>query len=257
MTQGLPDTLDGIANLGIREALFDARTALPARVEKWSPSDQTIDAKPLIKRVRMIDGERLVDEYPVVTKVPVAFLRWGGFVIRAPLQQGDIVLLLVTDRELERWLDAQRPAPAEPRGPRTHAINDAVAIPGIARWSAGDDAASGPIADLDDGDLVIGREDGGGSVRIKPDGAIELGSKDGTKKGIARLDDEVTSDSSTDSVFWAKLQAIDVFLKAAGGAAYGQAGTVLAGALTAYEAVPLPSSQKAKVTSASDESSTE
>lgn len=251
MTEQRPSDLAGLIRLGIREALFEARTVVPARVERWMPDEQTIDAVPLIQRVRVIDGERLVDEYPVITRLPVSFLRWGGFVFRCPLEAGNIVTLLVSDRELERWLASDGDETAVPRGRRMHSLNDAIVMPGIAPWSD-------PIPDLDDGDLVIGREDGSGEVRVRADGTIALGGRDAERRGVARLNDETTSNSNTDAAWWAKIQAIDVFIKAAGAAAYGTPPvTVLAAALTAYEAVPLPTSQRGEITSASDETETE
>ena len=249
----LPDQLAGVIRFAIREALFDARTFVPARVEAWAPNEQTIDAQPLIRRVRVVDGERLVDDYPVITRIPVSFLRWGGFVIRCPLKKGDVVTLAVSDRELERWLASDGIKTVEPRGRRIHSINDAVAMPGLSPWSD-------PIPNLADGELVIGLEDGSGEMRIKADGALELGSKDAEKKGVARLDDETTSDSSTDSAFWTMIAAVDTLcrglapltgpLQALGtlGQAYQVAVPPVPGA---------PTSQTGKITSASGKTSTE
>jgi hypothetical protein len=252
MTEQRPSDLAGLIRLGIREALFEVRTAVPARVEKWMPDEQTIDAVPLIQRVRVIDGERLVDEYPVITRLPVSFLRWGGFVFRCPLEQGNIVTLLVSDRELERWLASDGDATVEPRGRRMHSLNDAIVLPGIAPWSD-------PISDLDDGDMVLGREDGSGEVRVRADGTIALGGRDAERRGVARLNDETTSDNSTDAQFWAWVTAVDAFIKAAGAGVFGTAGTVLAGALSVYQASSpaAPSSQTGQITSASDETETE
>ena len=167
---GLPTDLAGLINLGIREALFDSRTAVLAKVEKWYPAEQTIDALPLIKRKREIDEERLVDDYPVVTRVPVSFPRWGGFVIRMPLAAGDIVMLLVSDREIEGWLSSGGSQTVEPRGTTARrSLNDAIAIAGISTWS-------NPAPNLSDGHLVIGREDGAGEFRIDADGNVTIAS---------------------------------------------------------------------------------
>lgn len=165
-----PDTLDGLIRLGIAEALFDARTLVPAKVTKWIPEKQAIECQPLIRRKRVIDEETIEDDYPVISQVPVSFPRWGGYTIRMPLQVGDIVMLAVADREIERWLAGNSDTTlVDPRGPRTHNIDDAVAYPGFARWS-------NPIPDLDDGELVIGKEDGAGDLRIAADGTVTLES---------------------------------------------------------------------------------
>lgn len=165
----LPNTFDGLVRLGIQEALFEARTIVPAKVTKWIPEKQAIQCQPLIRRKRIIDEEIVVDDYPELSQVPVSFPRWGGFVIRMPLQEGDIVTLVIADREIERWLAGDGASPVTPRGYRTNSLDDAIAYPGLAPWGS-------PIADLDDGELVIGREDGAGELRIGADGTLTVSS---------------------------------------------------------------------------------
>lgn len=250
----LPNTLDGLVRLGISEALFEARTQVLAKVTSWLPGEQAIQCKPLIMRKRVIDEEEIVDDYSILVRVPVSFPRWGGFVIRMPLAVDDVVMLLVSDRELERWLAGTDPtAVVEPRGFRVHSIDDACAYPGISPWAS-------PIADLDDGELVIGREDGGGEIRVHADGSISLGSKDGTKKGVVRLDDQTKSDITTDAAFWAWVAAVDVALRALKTAGVGPT-TAVQPIGTAYETAvtPLgtPTSETGKITSASSVVETE
>jgi len=191
---------------------------MPAKVEKWEPESQTVDVQPLVDRVDNVDGERVTKPMPVIAKVPVAFHRFGGFTLRMPISVGDIVGLLVSDRELENWLGiaagASRAQTVEPRSGRMHAIDDAVAYPGITPFSQ-------PISDVGDGDLVLGREDGGGSVRIKPNGDIILGSDSATKEGVARLKDQITSSATVlnhpDTAFWQWVLAVHAFIMAHAG----------------------------------------
>jgi hypothetical protein len=149
-------------------ALMDLRTCLVAEVVRWRPDIQAVDVQPLVRHVEDVAEEEAPSDYPVVTRVPVQFPRWGGFVLRMPLAEGDKVLLLVSDRELTRWLqsDGGRVTPGRRR---THHLDDAVALPGISTWAA-------PVPGLEDGDLVLGREDGAGEVRIKPSGEVWITS---------------------------------------------------------------------------------
>lgn len=249
-----PDTLDGLVRLGVGEALFENRTVVLAKVTAWIPEKQAINAKPLIQRKRIEDEEIVVDGYPILRQVPVSFPRWGGYVIRFPIQVDDVVILLISDREIERWLAGTEPTTlVEPRGYRVGALDDAIAFPGISPWAK-------PIDGLADGELVVGREDGGGEVRIHADGSISLGSKDGSKQGVARLNDQVKSDSTTDGPFWAWIQAVNAFILAAGGATTTPTGGPIAAqaaALIAYQLAPLPSSETAKVIQASSVVETE
>ncbi len=247
--------LSELIQIGVDEAQFAVRTIVLARVEKWDPDEQAINAQPLIKRVRIVDGVSVAADYPVINRVPVSFLRWGGFVIRCGLKVGDVVTLLVSDRELERWTaggspedkpEQVGPDPIEPRSGRLHALDDAVAYPGFSPWGK-------PISGLEDGELVIGREDGSGELRIKTDGSIELGSQSAGKKGVARLDDETTSDTTTDPELWAWVLALHVLVQTPSPPGGPHGG--LPAYLTLF-ANP-PQAQKGKITSASSKASTE
>jgi hypothetical protein len=241
-------TLAELLTLSGRIVQQNTRTFLPAKVELWDPSEQAVDVQPLIQQIRIVDGERIATDLPKISRVPVSFIRYGGFVIRCPLQEGDIVGLLVSDRELERWLSLECSSTdiVTPRGRRMHSLDDVVAYPGMSPWGLA-------IPGLDDGDLVIGREDGEGSVRITNSGEIILGSDSASKKGVARLDDTVKSTPLDDSKFWTWVLAVDTFCRLVGTA-------VLTGG-TAYAAsVPpgqAPTDQTGKIVAASGKVSTE
>src|SRR5688572_9189268 len=106
------------------------RVSLPARVERYDSTNQLIDAKPLIKdRVEGPDGEPTSLDVPVITNVPVLFPGAGGFHVTFPVNRGDTVLLVFTDRSLDAWLD--RGGLTDPDDARRHHISDAVALLGL------------------------------------------------------------------------------------------------------------------------------
>ena len=188
--------LTGLVSRSIRSALLGARTCLPGRVLKVYPSKQAIDVQPLIQAVVRVDGEDQERSLPVITMVPVQMPRWAGYVFRMFPAVDDVVTLQVSDRELERWL-AGDGSPVAPRSGRTHSLDDAIAGPGIAPWAQ---AAAG----LESAELVIGREDGSGQVRIARNGGVFVGPADGDS-AVAREGDEVTIDVSSDASFMAWL----------------------------------------------------
>lgn len=157
----------------------DIHTALPARVEKFDAVTQTIDAKPMIKRViKDDDGTELEESIPVIRDVPVCFPRAGRFFVAFPLAKGDFVQLLFNERSIDQFFE--KGSEVHPIDLSTHDFNGAVAYPGMVTKGT-------PLGEDVSTDLVIG-DDGGAVVRILPDGTIEIGSTAGTKQAAALAD---------------------------------------------------------------------
>lgn len=159
-----------IMRSAIRDGLMATRVCLPARVTAWDPVTCRIKAQPLIRRVYRDETGEHEQDLPIVHNVPVQFMRWGGFVIRCPIQPqdethaGDVVALLVADRDLDAWL-AGDGSPAAPDTARLHDLSDAFAIPGFYPLSM-------TLPGLADGNLVIGREDGSAELSISAAGLV-------------------------------------------------------------------------------------
>lgn len=105
-------------------------TALPAVVTKYDPTGPKVEVKPQIKRV-YTDGT--VIPLPVIVSVPVVFPRTARFRFSYPLEEGDGVLLVFSERSLETWL--ARGQDVEPQDRRKFDLSDAIAIPGL--WAFG------------------------------------------------------------------------------------------------------------------------
>lgn len=224
--------------------------SLPAEVNSFDPDTQTIEAQPLLKTIYLEDNEKKVADMPPISRVPVLFPEGGGFAIRWTLEPGDRVLLQFVDREMESWLAGQGQQ-VDPFSRRAHSLDDAVALPLAPRpWSD-------PLPDLGDGDLVAGRRDGSGALRIKPDGKLELGSDGATKRGVARLNDPTLSDATTDAQFWIWAAALDVAVRAviAANPLNDPTGSILS-ALQSAAPSP-PTQQVGKINQASTKVSTE
>lgn len=150
-------------------AIAEVHTCLPARVESYDSSNQTVNVKPLLKRnVLDEDGGEVIETLPVIQSVPVVFPRAGGFFITFPIQVGDFVTLFFAERSLDRWIVGNGDE-VEPVDVRTHDLSDAVAVPGLYPLSSA-------LASADEDDLVLGKENGY-EIHVKDDQA-DLGSKD-------------------------------------------------------------------------------
>lgn len=107
----------------------DVRVALPGRVEKYDAQTQLVDVKPLVNdRFEVADGVQSL-ELPVIPSVPLMFPGAGGFHITFPVQKGDEVLLIFSDKSIDAWQN--QGGISDPDDARRHHLTDAIAIPGL------------------------------------------------------------------------------------------------------------------------------
>jgi len=101
------------------------RVGIPAKVAKVEKVDPPrITATPLIQRQ---DPDAPAD--PGIKGVPVAVMSSGGVVVSLPVSVGDLVWLMVGDRELDGWIAKGGKAAVQAQDPRTHDLADVVAYP--------------------------------------------------------------------------------------------------------------------------------
>lgn len=160
-----PDELTTIEQI-VDAKLVELHTCLPAKVERYDAEKQQADVTPVLKRVYLDedDAEQEVD-YPVITNVPVAFPRGGGFSLSWPLAKGDPVWLVFAERSLDGYLETDGATPLDPKDARRHNISDAVCYPGGGTFTNASDIAHAE-------DLVVGIEGGALELHIKPDGEV-------------------------------------------------------------------------------------
>lgn len=138
----------------------------PGIVKAYDPLTNTAFVQPGIKRAHYsgVDGERGYRALPEIPFVPVMWPRAGGFVLRAPLQPGDSVLLVYCDESLAEWRESG--GVAEPEDARLHSVGWPVAIPGLFP----DSSPLSPTDAIHAALQAIFGEDGGKQVRIGPTG---------------------------------------------------------------------------------------
>jgi hypothetical protein len=168
--------------------------ALPARIERYFPEEQRAHVKPLVHYV-MTDGQGLAkytEPLPIICGVPVVFFSVGGYSLTAPVNVGDFVLLVFSSESLAEWLTNDG-RDVDPKDPRRHDINDAIAIPGLRPFSK-----ALPSAQLNH--LSLGKE-GGLRIHIKenevclgeenPSDAVALAAK--VEAQLAALKEAITT----------------------------------------------------------------
>jgi hypothetical protein len=159
MSSATPDLFQVITEI-VRWQLAELNTAIPARVLSYDPATQSADVQPLLKR-RLKNGQVL--SRAAITGVPVVFPAAGGGIITFPIQAGDTVLLIFSQRSIDRWVQSDG-GEVDPLDNRMHAISDAIAIPGLTSF---------PNALSGDTDRVIIKFQGA-QIALARDGSVEI-----------------------------------------------------------------------------------
>lgn len=154
-----PDLIT-VINDAIRYQLGEVNTAIPARILKYDPTKQEAEVQPLIKK-RYKNGN--VVDRAVITGVPVVFPAAGGGIISFPITVGDTVLLIFSQRSIDRWVRGNG-GPIDPADNRKHDISDAIAIPGL--------FALNSALQSDPNNVVIKFK--GASIALTPEGAVQI-----------------------------------------------------------------------------------
>lgn len=104
------------------------RVSQPARVESYDATTGKISATPWIEEAEIgEDGTRRTVRQQVIPNIPVQWPGGGGLRLTFPLAVGDTVILLYSDRSLDRWL--VRGGFVDPADDRAHHESDCIAIP--------------------------------------------------------------------------------------------------------------------------------
>jgi hypothetical protein len=166
-------TLESVIRAALRWQSMNLRVSLPGRVEKYYPTDQTADIQPLLgDSYYSEEGESIEEALPVLPNVPVQFPRSKQFFITFPLAPGDHVTLIFQDRSIEEFVESKGVSlpgtqPPSTSDVRMHNLSDAVAVPGFF-------PRTGAIVDIDPLNMVMGQDNAGAQIAIKPGGEVQV-----------------------------------------------------------------------------------
>lgn len=179
-------TLEELLTLVLDHRQRGLHTSMPGRVESYDAASQTCEVLPQLK-IQRPDGEGgyTACDLPVLPSVPVCFPRGGGFFVSFPIQKGDFVMVVFSERAIGNW--RQKGEASNPGDLRMHSLAGAVAIPGVyPRDEALDDA--------DGTDMLLGK-DGTSGAQIKiTSSEVQIGA--GATKKAARGGDTLTASAN-------------------------------------------------------------
>ena len=122
----------------ISESMFRIRCCIPAIVQKYDSTNNTVECQPSIRERVTLNGEEKFVAIPILINVPVAFPESSSGGIKFPLTPGDEVLVVFSDLSIDNfWLNSGIQNPIEAR---RHDLSDGIAIPcrlSIPKKSAG------------------------------------------------------------------------------------------------------------------------
>jgi len=123
-----------IIRQAISSELCGIHTCLPATIVTYDYTVQKATVQPLLNR-RYKDGTPQGDIQPLpeITNVPVIFPRTGNFSMHYPLNAGDNVMIMFSERSIDQWLTTG--GQVTPNDPRKFDLSDAIAIPGLYPFS--------------------------------------------------------------------------------------------------------------------------
>lgn len=180
------DTLAELISKFWEHHAIDLHVSMPARVESYDATTQTVDVLPQLNRA-VPDGAGNYDyeKLPKLSGIPVVWQRCGKFSVTFPLEAGDFVLLVFSERSLAAWRATG--VQCDPGDLLMHGLDGAMAIPGIFP-----DAK--PAAAADATKMRVGSEtDGNGRIEFT---ASEVRLGQGATKGVARQGDQITIDKA-------------------------------------------------------------
>lgn len=141
MVQNESPSFTEVVNLLIDARLVDLHTSIPGVVVKYDAPSKTCDVQPTIKR-RYIKNDEEVD-LPVIPNVPMGFYQTSTSLISVPVKVGDDVLIIFSERSVDKWKAGQRKK--SPEDVRKFHLADAMAYPVIRPLNDGVPAEAEPI----------------------------------------------------------------------------------------------------------------
>lgn len=161
-----PTLTSAVQNI-IEGRLGNMHTCLPGIIKTYDPVKKIANIQPSLKR--KYQEEAVEVNLPIIPNVPICFPQTQTSIISIPLKVDDEVLLVFSERSLDKWKSSG--GLLSPEDTRKFDLSDAFAIPAVKPTQQGVAA--------DDGD-AIRLENINGIVRIHENGQITLTNANGS-----------------------------------------------------------------------------
>lgn len=147
-----------IFNNSVWSILSNVHTSLPGIIVSFDPVSNKASVQPALNK-KFDTGEMPM---PILENVPIIFPSSGNFSMTFPINVGDYVLLIFSERSIDLWKSVG--GQVTPNDPRKFSLSDAIAIPGLMPLTEN--------STNDNQDFVIKFADS--EVRISQNGDIQI-----------------------------------------------------------------------------------
>lgn len=159
----MSDTTEQVTLYEAIQAAIDSRhidlhVGMPCLVEAYHADKQTVDVLPQLNRALPdFQGNYIYETLPKLADVPVVFPSGGGFMCTFPLQKGDFVMVVFSERSIGAWRSIG--SQGDPGDLGMHTLDGAVAFPCV-------NPDGKLFSDASDSNMVMGKDGSDAQVVI-------------------------------------------------------------------------------------------
>ena len=120
------DNLSELIKRTIIQTMRQLRVSMPCEVVRYNSKRQMVDVR-IVQPEIDLAGNNI--PMPVITNIPVSFVRCGNSHITHPINKGDTGFIVFADRDISSWVETNNKSVVD--SARTHSMQDSYFVPGI------------------------------------------------------------------------------------------------------------------------------
>lgn len=120
------DNLSELIKRTIIQTMRQLRVSMPCEVVRYNSKRQMVDVR-IVQPEIDLSGNNI--PMPVITNIPVSFVRCGNSHITHPINKGDTGFIIFADRDISSWVETNNTSVVD--SARTHSMQDSYFVPGI------------------------------------------------------------------------------------------------------------------------------
>lgn len=120
------DNLSELIKRTIIQTMRQLRVSMPCEVVSYNSKRQMVDVR-IVQPEIDLAGNNI--PMPVITNIPVSFVRCGNSHITHPINKCDTGFIVFADRDISSWVETNNKSVVD--SARTHSMQDSYFVPGI------------------------------------------------------------------------------------------------------------------------------
>jgi hypothetical protein len=120
------DNLSELIKRTMIQTMRQLRVSMPCEVVRYNSKRQMVDVR-IVQPEIDLAGNNI--PMPVITNIPVSFVRCGNSHITHPINKGDTGFIVFADRDISSWVETNNTSVVD--SARTHSMQDSYFVPGI------------------------------------------------------------------------------------------------------------------------------